>query len=81
VVPRGSPRPSVEAAIQRAVKEITNAGPVNAVIVWAYNSAEEARRGPYTVGMAERAPDGDWGRAGSVRAGDYSRHRYKFSFR
>ena len=34
-------------------------------------------RGGYTAGKADWAPDGDWAEAGSVRTGDYSRHRLR----
>ena len=31
-------------------------------------------KGSYTAGMAEWAPNGDWGKAGTVASGDYSEH-------
>lgn len=50
----------------------------NAIVIGFYDYEEYIGTG-YTLGKVEYAPDGDWSKANTVRAGDYKKMDYKYN--
>jgi len=61
------------------VKALTRKQKVNAIAVRFHRSQSAAVKG-ISVAEVEWAPGGVWGDADTVRAGDYSRHKYVVTF-
>lgn len=76
----GADQAMVQAAIEHAVQQLSTAERVNAISVLVYDRPQDAGD-VYTLAQADWAPGGDWAKADSVRAGDYSGHQFSFSFR
>jgi len=69
----------VERVAHALVADITESQRVNAISILFYGP-ETSTTGVYDVAMVEWAPNGRWGDAASVRAGDYSTFRYSVSY-
>jgi len=67
------------AVMDAIIKEVIDDSEVNAVVVFLYDWPELVNGG-YTLAKATFAPDGDWGSAGEVETGDYSRHETVYEF-
>ena len=59
---------------QQIIDDETDQHDVNAIGFFFYLPGTDTTR-IYTAGTADWAPDGDWARADTVQAGNYSRHR------
>ncbi len=70
----------IERIVQATVADITNRERINAVSIMFYSPGTETS-GAWNVAMVEWAPNGQWGDAGSVDAGDYGSFRYDVSYR
>jgi hypothetical protein len=78
-VPEHYSRSAVEQVAQAVVAEMTKSQPVNAISILFYGPGTSTE-GVYDVAMVEWAPNGQWGDAGSVQAGDYLTFRYAVSY-
>lgn len=72
-------REDVERVAQAVVADMTSSQEVNAISVLFYGP-QTATSGAYDIAMVEWAPNGRWGDAGSVGAGEYSTFRYSVSY-
>jgi hypothetical protein len=79
-LPEHYSRNVVEQAAQAVVAEITKSQPVNAISILFYGPGTSTG-GVFDVALIEWAPNGQWGDAGSVRAGDYGTFRYTVSYK
>lgn len=79
VVPPDSGAEEIQRAAEHLIKEVAETRPVNAIGVFVYDDRRDVD-GLYTLAMAEWAPQGDWGSAAEVEAGDYSTHELVMSF-
>ncbi len=48
----------------------------NAIIIGYFDYEEYAEYSAYTLGKSEYAPDGEWAKAGDVKAGDYNKMEF-----
>jgi len=64
----------LRAIAERIIDQETSRNKVNAIGFLFYLPGSDAT-GIYTAGKADWAPNGDWAKADSVRAGDYSKNR------
>lgn len=78
-LPEHYPRSAVEQVAQAVVADITKSQAVNAISILFYGPGTSTA-GVYDVAMVEWAPNGQWGEAGSVQAGNYSIFRYSVSY-
>ena len=78
-LPEHYTRDEVERVAQAVVADMTSSQRVNAISILFYGP-QTSTSSAYDVAMVEWAPDGRWGDAGSVRAGDYSTFRYSVSY-
>jgi len=78
-LPGHYPQASVEQVARAVVANVQNAQPVNAVAILFYGPGTSTE-GIYDVARIEWAPNGQWGDARSVRAGDYRTFRYSVSY-
>lgn len=70
------------AVMDAIIKEVTDGSRVNAALVFLYDGLlpVSGTFSAYSLAKATFAPDGDWGSANQVKAGDYSRHRTVYEF-
>ena len=78
-LPQHYTRDDVERVAQALVADITESQRVNAISILFYGP-QTSTTGPYDVAMVEWAPNGRWGDAAFIRAGDYSTFRYAVSY-
>ena len=74
-VPQHYEKSEIEAIARSVVAEITDRQKVNAISVMFFGPGVTTD-GAFDVGLVEWAPNGSWGDAHSVRAGDYATFRY-----
>lgn len=65
---------------KKVVEEAKNDKKFNALAIGFYDYAEFIGYG-YVLGKVEYAPDGDWAKADTVRAGQYDKMDYKYDLR
>jgi hypothetical protein len=78
-LPQHYTRDEVESVAQAVVANITGSQQVNAISILFYGP-QNSTSGFYDVASVDWAPNGRWGDAVSVRAGDYSTFRYSVSY-
>jgi hypothetical protein len=78
-LPEHYSRNAVEQVAQAVVADMTKSQPVNAISILFYGPGTSTV-GVYDVARVEWAPNGQWGDAGSVEAGDYATFRYSVSY-
>lgn len=70
----------LEELSKKIIEIAKNEKPFNAIVIGFYDYEEYIGTG-YTLGKIEYAPEGDWGKAGTVKTGEYDKMDYKYSLR
>src|SRR6266542_6192760 len=78
-LPQHYDRGTVEEIAKAIVADMTAAQPVNAISILFYGPGTSTA-GIYDVATVDFAPNGQWGDAASVKAGDYSSFRYSVKY-
>lgn len=78
-LPEHYSRSAVERVAHAIVADTTKSQPVNAISILFYGP-DTSTAGVYDVALVEWAPNGQWGDAALVQAGDYRTYRYTLSY-
>lgn len=80
VIKEKSNKKELKALSEQIIEEAKEEKAFNAIVVGFYDYEEYIGKG-HTLGKVEYAPDGDWGKADTVKAGDYDEMDYNYELR